>query len=327
MQSLGESPYNPARKLVPELGLKGVTASMELPLSRIIVDLDINPRDRIHRDWVEDLADNIDAIDPVVVVGTPEGDVLADGFHRYYACQRAGKETIEAERRRGTRQDARDLAIILNLRHGMKLSHEERRQAIIDYHERHPALDHRELARTLNLDPSTVRDALEWHQQTKTVERPLAYSEERELARSNLPPPQKERLREAAREARWTKDDLRQALETVESPEISEEYKERVMRREAPPVTFTRQGEPAFTEKQVMEMAHKVVADDIGVRFARGWKAAMELGLLEPFEVLANADKGALEMIVRNGPSHVDWMQRLIQLAREKLEIIDEVDR
>ena len=43
---------------------------------------------------------------PTVVFETPEGLLLADGYHRVAAARRRGLETIEAEVRIGSRHDA-----------------------------------------------------------------------------------------------------------------------------------------------------------------------------------------------------------------------------
>ena len=48
----------------------------------------------------------LDALPPVVVVDTPEGLLLADGYHRVAASRRLGLEEVEAEVRTGTRRDA-----------------------------------------------------------------------------------------------------------------------------------------------------------------------------------------------------------------------------
>jgi hypothetical protein len=51
-------------------------------------------------------ARTLDALPPVVVVDTPEGLLLDDGYHRVAASRRLGLEEVEAEVRTGTRRDA-----------------------------------------------------------------------------------------------------------------------------------------------------------------------------------------------------------------------------
>ncbi|HZD80277.1 MAG TPA: hypothetical protein VE646_09590 [Actinomycetota bacterium] len=48
----------------------------------------------------------LDELPPVVVFDTPEGMLLADGYHRLAAARRLGRDSLEAEIKRGTRHDA-----------------------------------------------------------------------------------------------------------------------------------------------------------------------------------------------------------------------------
>ncbi len=49
---------------------------------------------------------NLDALPPVVVFDTEEGLLLTDGYHRVAAAQQRGEQTIDAEVRHGSREDA-----------------------------------------------------------------------------------------------------------------------------------------------------------------------------------------------------------------------------
>jgi hypothetical protein len=69
------------------------------------VDLRLDPA------AVERYGRDLDAMDPVVVFDTPEGLLLADGYHRAAAARRAGRSTVAAEVRIGTRQDALRYAV------------------------------------------------------------------------------------------------------------------------------------------------------------------------------------------------------------------------
>ncbi len=59
----------------------------------------------------------LDHLEPVVVFRTPEGPLLADGYHRLAAAQRVGAETIEADVRTGTKADALRYAIKIGAAH------------------------------------------------------------------------------------------------------------------------------------------------------------------------------------------------------------------
>jgi hypothetical protein len=49
---------------------------------------------------------NLEGLPPVVVFDTEDGLLLTDGYHRVAAAQRRGAETIDAEVRDGSREDA-----------------------------------------------------------------------------------------------------------------------------------------------------------------------------------------------------------------------------
>lgn len=63
------------------------------------------------------------AFPPVLVIaeaGPPSKLWLADGYHRLFAHRSVGAKEIEAEVRRGTREDALRLSLAANATHGKK---------------------------------------------------------------------------------------------------------------------------------------------------------------------------------------------------------------
>jgi ParB-like chromosome segregation protein Spo0J len=69
---------------------------------------------------------------PVVVFRDTDGvHWLADGFHRLEAHKLAGRETINADVRDGDRRDAMLFAAGANAFHGLRRTHEDKRQAIL----------------------------------------------------------------------------------------------------------------------------------------------------------------------------------------------------
>jgi hypothetical protein len=63
---------------------------------------------------------------PVVVFDTEDGLLLADGYHRVAAARLRGADTIGAEIRQGTRQDALDYAV----KHAARQRHVTLEQAL-----------------------------------------------------------------------------------------------------------------------------------------------------------------------------------------------------
>ena len=77
-----------------------------LRIAELLANAPIDPEAHLDAARVERYARPLDALPPVVVVDTPEGLLLADGYHRVAASRRLGLEEVEAEVRTGTRRDA-----------------------------------------------------------------------------------------------------------------------------------------------------------------------------------------------------------------------------
>jgi len=80
-------------------------AMARLRIAALLANAPINPEAHLDAARVERYARTLDALPPVVV-DTPEGLLLADGYHRVAASRRLGLDEIEAEVRTGTRRDA-----------------------------------------------------------------------------------------------------------------------------------------------------------------------------------------------------------------------------
>ena len=77
-----------------------------LRIAELLANAPIDPEAHLDAARVERYARTLEALPPVVVVDTPEGLVLADGYHRVAASRRLGLEEVEAEVRTGTRREA-----------------------------------------------------------------------------------------------------------------------------------------------------------------------------------------------------------------------------
>jgi hypothetical protein len=77
-----------------------------LRIDDLLANAPVDPEAHLDAERVERYAGRTEALPPVVVFDTEEGLLLADGYHRVAAARRRGLETIEAEVRLGSRQDA-----------------------------------------------------------------------------------------------------------------------------------------------------------------------------------------------------------------------------
>jgi hypothetical protein len=101
-----------------------------LPLDDLVLDTNLNLRDRLDDFSVERYADCWDRLPPITVFEVEGRWLLADGFHRHAAAIMLGKRTVPAEIREGTFADALDFVASVNLFHGLPLTRAERRRAV-----------------------------------------------------------------------------------------------------------------------------------------------------------------------------------------------------
>lgn len=99
-------------------------------LDDLVLDPDLNLRDRLDDFTVERYAEAWDRLPPITVYEVDARWLLADGFHRHAAAIMLGKRTIPAEIRPGSFNEALDYVSSVNLFHGLPLSRTERRRAV-----------------------------------------------------------------------------------------------------------------------------------------------------------------------------------------------------
>jgi hypothetical protein len=102
----------------------------ELPLHELVLDPNLNLRDRLDQDTVERYVDAWNRMPPVTVFEVDGKYLLADGFHRHAAAVLMNRRTLRAEVRDGSFEDALDYVAVANLHHGLPLTRAERRRCI-----------------------------------------------------------------------------------------------------------------------------------------------------------------------------------------------------
>lgn len=101
-----------------------------LAISEILSTVPPDAQQRLDPARVKFYRGTVDRFPPVVVFETENGLLLVDGYHRVAAALQEGRETVEAEVRRGTRAEALDYAAAVGARQ-RGLSLEEVKQHII----------------------------------------------------------------------------------------------------------------------------------------------------------------------------------------------------
>ncbi|HEV3168084.1 MAG TPA: ParB N-terminal domain-containing protein [Isosphaeraceae bacterium] len=122
-----------------------------LPVDDIVLDDELNLRDKLDDFTVERYADAWERMPPVTVYQISGKYLMADGFHRYAAAVLLEKKTIPAEVRKGTMEDALDFVSSVNLFHGLPLSRHERRRAVEVKLRIHPDWSDRRLSESMGV--------------------------------------------------------------------------------------------------------------------------------------------------------------------------------
>jgi ParB-like chromosome segregation protein Spo0J len=87
---------------------------MELEIKRLLRESPADPRQHLDRDRVRRFAEVLDQLPPVTVFALEDQSLLlVDGYHRLAAAQQAGRTTVRAELRLGTKAEALQFAVAL----------------------------------------------------------------------------------------------------------------------------------------------------------------------------------------------------------------------
>ena len=122
----------------------------------------IDKNNHVVDEYAERLADGVEF--PQVTVFTDGTEYwLADGFHRYFAHQKAGLDTIACEVRQGTLNDALDFACRANQSHGLRRTNADKRRAVEEYFKipGNEALSNNEVGKRLGVSVPFVKDVRE----------------------------------------------------------------------------------------------------------------------------------------------------------------------
>lgn len=100
-------------------------------LDRIQIDGGTQSRAALNEAVVADYAEHVDSLPPVTVYFDGAAYWLADGFHRYFAHKKAGRDVLRAIVERGTKRDAILHSVGANATHGLRRTNEDKRRAVL----------------------------------------------------------------------------------------------------------------------------------------------------------------------------------------------------
>ncbi len=126
-------------------------------LADIIIDPQVQIRDGLNRDKVEEYAQVLDQLPPVALFEEDGRLYLGDGFHRIESARLAGRESIEATVSLGGRAAALEHAARANAKHGIPLTNAEKARAVKRLLGLHPEWSDNLIAKELGVSDHTVR--------------------------------------------------------------------------------------------------------------------------------------------------------------------------
>jgi len=132
-----------------------------LALALVQIDGGTQSRATLNQHVVDDYAEAIQAgatFPPIVVFYDGKKHWLADGFHRFHAYQKAGREKVAADVRQGTRRDAILHSVGANETHGLRRTRDDKRRAVLTLlgDAEWGRWTDREIARACHVDNKTV---------------------------------------------------------------------------------------------------------------------------------------------------------------------------
>lgn len=127
-------------------------------LDRIVLDAGTQMREQVNEAVIADYVEALDVLPPITVMRVGKSRlVLVDGFHRFYAHKRAGRDSIEIEIVEGsTIAEAQFAAARSNARHGLRRSNADKRLAVVAVLGLKPHLSDREIASHVCVSHTTV---------------------------------------------------------------------------------------------------------------------------------------------------------------------------
>ena len=293
---------------------------MNIPINDIVADASIDIRNGMDGTTIDEYMEILDQLPPVVVFDTPQGYLLADGFHRFTAAERLGRVEIDAEVREGTRQDALEFAAYANAAAPLKLQPDERRAGIRRLDRLHPDWSAGQIARLMACSDYTVRTTLRAQDvRRETFLSPKQLPDSAAVEISRVPKEQWEPLARVAVDNEWTLDEVTLASRNLRDPGMTEEHKRALLAGQSEPITH-KEGELALLPETVQRHIGREIDNDTQAPFERTLALIVELRRFSAYEVVDRMPRERLASVVRELPADIGYLNEILDIARQRLE-------
>jgi ParB-like chromosome segregation protein Spo0J len=238
---------------------------VKVRISEILVDPTIQIRRSNHEQTIQRYMAAFDKLPPVDVFRTPDGDLLADGFHRVASAERLGLAEIEANVHNGSRLDALEFAVVSNTKNADPLTNEERDTGVRRLKQIHPDWSNRQIADAMSLSYQTVArvfqiDEVKRATVTGGPAGPLTDTHYREVA--SAPKETWQPLVRAAQERGWSTDETATAVQALRDDRIPQEHKEALLRGDVDPLIVTSNGDLGIPIERVTRVMREQAESD-----------------------------------------------------------------
>lgn len=301
----------------------------KLTIREIKIDPTVQIRRGNREDTVRRYMEAFEQLPPVTVFKTPEGLLLADGFHRVAAAERLGLRAIEAEIRKGTREDALEFAVVGNIKNADPLNEEERDAGIRRLKQLHDDWSQQKIAKVMSVSQATVSHVLKVAEVGREVmtRHSLNHTILREIGKA--PKEKWQPLAEAAAERGWSSDMTALARQNLEDRRIPEEHKKKLLAGKADPVIRTPEGELAVPTEVVSRRLREQAANDAILTFQQALQVLAKARLFKPEGILEPADRDTLDYWVKELPGDIRFLQDVLDGAqgRRKLRLMSQKEK
>lgn len=298
----------------------------KLAIKDIIVDPTVQIRRGNHEPTIRRYMEAFEKLPPVIVFKTPEGLLLADGFHRIAAADRLGERHLEAIIRKGTREDALEFAVINNAKNADPLTPEERDEGIRRLKQLHPDWSLRQIAEAISVGKTTVESVFKIDAVKRAVVSPrgqLSTTHYREVAAA--PKEQWEPLLQAADKRGWSSDETALARQNLKDPRVPKERKQAILAGKADPVAVTPEGQFAVPSKSVSRRLAEITANDAILAFERALEHLAKARLFKVDAILEPTTGDILDRWVKGLPGDIAFLEGILdgaKKARGRLRVV-----
>lgn len=301
-------------------------ATQQIALKEIVVDSTVQIRHGNHEPTIRRYEESFEKLPPVDVFRTPEGNLLADGFHRVAAATRLGHKHIDANVHRGTREDALEFAVIANTKNADPLSPTERDEGIRRLKQLHPGWATRQIAEAMSVSSSTVQQVFRADDVKREVVVPVKHvTSDHYRAVAAAPKEQWEPLVKAADKRGWSKDTTALAVRNLKDTRLPSEHKQKILAGKADPVAFTPDGRLTMAADSIGREIREAESNDAILAVRRALEYLAKLKLFSYKAIVETAGGDELDRLNKDLPGYISFLEQLheeVKKARRKLEVV-----